>query len=101
MSDTQWLVRKFLEDQDRIHLDLLDERPHIWETRLKLVGEMVQHEVHGDDLGLLGVLAMAKRTGEMCWAFLDTDLDKRKAAIEAWQASRRAYVEVVKAEFGL
>ena len=96
--DEKWLIRKFLEDQDAV--DVRDERPHIRETRLSLV-EMVQREVSGDDLGHLGVLAMAERTGEMCWSFLDTDLDKRKAAIDAWMDSRRAYVEVVKAEFGL
>lgn len=35
-----------------------DERPHVWETRIHLI-EMVQYEVSGDDLGRLGVLAMA------------------------------------------
>ena len=96
--DEKWLIRKFLEDQDAV--DLRDERPHVWETRIALI-EMVQHEVSGDDLGNLGVRAMAERTGKMCWSFLDTDLDKRKTDIEAWVASRRAYLEVVKAEFGL
>jgi hypothetical protein len=96
--DEKWLIRKFLDDQNAV--DLEDERPHVWETRIALV-EMVQHEVSGDDLGHLGVLAMAERTGALCWSFLDSDLDKRKAAIEAWLDSRRAYVEIAKAEFGL
>ncbi len=96
--DEKWLIRNFLDDQNAVDLD--DERPHVWETRLALV-EMVQHEVSGDDLGRLAVLSMAECTGKMCWSFLDSDLDKRKAAMEAWVASRRSYVEVVKAEFGL
>lgn len=95
--DEKWLIRKFLEDQDAV--DLRDERPHVWEQRIALI-EMVQHEISGDDLGHLGVLAMANRTGEMCWTFLDSDLDKRKAAIEAWIASRRSYLEVLKATYG-
>lgn len=95
--DDKWLISKFLDDQDAI--DLSDERPHIWEQRLALI-EMVQHEVAGDDLEGLAVRAMADTTGKMCWAFLDTDLDRRVAAIEAWTDSRRAYLEVLKAAYG-
>jgi hypothetical protein len=59
----------------------------------------VMTEVGNDDLDGAAVRAMAARTAAVCWAYLDTDLDKRKAAVEAWLESRRAYVEVVKAAY--
>ncbi len=97
--DTRWVVRHFLDDQYRINVKELDAtRPHIISYRLALV-DMVLTEVEDDDLECMAIRAMGERTRDL---YMTPNLTQaRLDAINAWVAARRAYLEVVKAAYGL
>jgi hypothetical protein len=108
-GDTKWLIRKFLEEQERIRDDvgetvdaigrwledkengeeIPDDFPvppmHVLNNRLALV-DMVLTEVDNDNLGYMAVRGLAEETRNLCLAPANPQV------ICGWQAALRWFI---------
>jgi hypothetical protein len=90
-EDTRWVVSHFLDKFSGLKSS---DWMYVWRERER-VAEMVLIEVVDDDLECMALHAMAKAGIALCQEPGRLDL------IEAFVATQRAHLEVVKAAYGL